>query len=285
MLQSLSHQKHLLGGCLLGVLLTACSTTPDPSARYTMRHDSAPTTRIDAQKIPDAVPRAEARSPYGNPETYVVRGKRYHVMASATGYRQRGIASWYGRKFHGHRTSSGDTYDMFAMTAAHTSLPLPTYVRVTNLDNQRQIIVKVNDRGPFHDDRIIDLSYAAAAKLDIAANGTGRVEVEAIDPENFRNEQRKQRPYALQALERSRDAAPDPRLFLQLGAFASRSNAEQLQQRITHVHPAVTIASPAQNTPALYRVRIGPLASAEEAEQLATELAQQGFRTTKIVRD
>lgn len=276
-----SYPKPFVVACLLSLLLVACSS---PGSRYAMRHDSAPRITIDPDRIPNAVPRAEPRSKYGNPDTYVVNGKRYHVMESASGFTQRGIASWYGRKFHGHRTSSGDTYDMFAMTAAHKSLPLPSYVRVTNLKNQRQIIVKVNDRGPFHDDRIIDLSYAAAAKLDIAAHGTGTVEIEVIDPHRYKNEKQKQRPYALQALERSRDKAIDAKMYLQLGAFASRVNAELLQQRITQIHQAVSIESGEAEQP-LYRVRIGPLASAEEADRLAIKLQQQGFTTPQIVID
>lgn len=136
----------------------------------------------DLHAIPDATPAAEPRSRYGNPAEYEVLGQRYFVLASAAGYRERGRASWYGTKFHGRRTSSGEPYDMFAMTAAHKTLPLPTYVRVTHLGNGRSIVVKVNDRGPFHQGRIIDLSYAAAAKLDILGHGSAEVEVEAIDP-------------------------------------------------------------------------------------------------------
>ena len=125
---------------------------------------------------------SEPLSRYGNPESYVVYGKTYHTLSSSKGYKERGAASWYGTKFHGKRTSSGEPYDLYAMTAAHKTLPLPTYVEVTNLKNGRTVIVKVNDRGPFHDDRLIDLSYAAAAKLDILPYGTGEVEVRAIDP-------------------------------------------------------------------------------------------------------
>lgn len=136
----------------------------------------------DLHTIPDAKPVTEPRSRYGNPPAYEVYGQRYFVLGSATGYRERGRASWYGTKFHGKRTSSGEPYDMFAMTAAHKTLPLPTYVRVTHLGNGRSVVVKVNDRGPFHEGRIIDLSYAAAAKLDILKHGHAEVEVETIEP-------------------------------------------------------------------------------------------------------
>jgi rare lipoprotein A len=136
----------------------------------------------DLSNIPDAVPQVEPKSPYGNPESYVVFGRRYHTLDSSKGYVARGLASWYGPKFDGRRTSSGEPYDMYAMTAAHKTLPLPTYARVTNMENGRSAIVKVNDRGPFYGDRIIDLSYAAASKLGVVDNGTAMVEVRAINP-------------------------------------------------------------------------------------------------------
>jgi len=279
---SLPYSTHIIMVSLISLTLTACSSS---NSRYAMRHDSAPNTKLNPHRIANAVPRAEPRSRYGNPDTYVVNGKRYYVKTSSTGYKQRGIASWYGRKFHGHRTSSGDTYDMFAMTAAHTSLPLPTYVKVTNLKNDRQAIVRVNDRGPFHDSRIIDLSYAAATKLGITATGTGMVEVEAIDPQQYKKARQKQRPYALQALERPTKQHVDPKMYLQLGAFISRVNAEKLQQRATKVHDPVNIKAQKKADKNIYRVRIGPLASTEEADQLTLDFTQQGFKTPKIVID
>lgn len=142
---------------------------------------------VDVSQIPDAEPREEPFARYGNKSPYVVFGESYRVLPSAKGYKERGIASWYGPDFHGKRTSSWEPYDMFRMTAAHKSLPLPTYAKVTNLQNGKHVIVKVNDRGPFHDGRIIDLSFAAAKKLDMAVNGTSQVEVEALDPGDFSN--------------------------------------------------------------------------------------------------
>ncbi len=139
---------------------------------------------IDPDSVPDAVPRVEPRSKSGNPDTYVVFGKRYSTLPASTGFVERGVASWYGEDFHGKRASNGEPYDMFAMTAAHKSLPLPTYARVTNLENGRSVVVRVNDRGPFVGDRVIDLSWVAAAKLRLANKGTGMVEVRAIDPED-----------------------------------------------------------------------------------------------------
>ena len=166
--------------CSLLVLLAfliGCASSP-----FTIKDSGPSSGSIDVSSVPDATPRIEPKSKYGNPPSYVVNGKRYYVMDSVKDYVENGIASWYGQKFHGRRTSSGETYDMYAMTAAHKSLPLPTYVEVRNLNNDKRVIVKVNDRGPFHDNRIIDLSYTAAAKLDIISKGTGLVEVRAIDP-------------------------------------------------------------------------------------------------------
>jgi peptidoglycan lytic transglycosylase len=132
--------------------------------------------------VADAVPRPEVKSRFGNPETYEVNGKRYRVLETSRGYDEEGVASWYGEPFHGRRASSGETFDMYAMTAAHRSLPLPTYVEVTNLENDRRVVLRVNDRGPFHEDRIIDVSYVAAVKLGMVGTGTARVRVRALDP-------------------------------------------------------------------------------------------------------
>lgn len=160
--------------------------------RYAMDSDAYPDLPPDVSNVPDAVPRVEPLARSGNRSTYEVWGKTYHVLPSAEGYEKGGRASWYGEKFHGYATASGEIYDMYKMTAAHRSLPLPSYARVTNVENNRSVIVKVNDRGPFHDDRLIDLSYAAAARLDILRNGTGHVRVEAIDPVAWQANQKRQ---------------------------------------------------------------------------------------------
>ncbi len=257
---------------LLGTALAACS-----GSRYHQRHDGAPAIGRDVSRIPDAVPRVEPRSRYGNPKTYRVNGRVYRVMESAEGYVERGIASWYGRKFHGHRTSSGETYDMYAMTAAHTRLPLPTYVQVTNLKNGRTVVVKVNDRGPFHPNRLIDLSWAAAKKLGIVETGTGLVEVRAIDPRNWHR--RPPRPGA----ERSRPALRYG-LYLQVGAFSSRTNAENLRRRLDGFGP-VAIQRVAKKRQSIYRVRIGPLSSVDEADRLAERLIRAGFDAPHVVID
>ncbi len=183
------------------LLLNSCATTapqqqakptmpaaqrqPEPFRNiYTQHQDAAPKNPrdIDFSTIPDATPRREPRGKYGNKSPYIVNGKTYTLLSDARGYQARGIASWYGEKFQGHRTSSFEPYDMYAMTAAHATLPIPSYVRVTHLGNHRSVVVRINDRGPFHDGRIIDLSWAAAHKLGYAMQGTAPVMVEAIVP-------------------------------------------------------------------------------------------------------
>ena len=176
----------LCGMLIVTMLLTGCSTP----TTVTKKKKDGPPKHIPPHllKTPDPVPKVEPLSRYGNrfnkgkSDTYVALNRRYRVMSTSRGYRARGIASWYGTQFHGRKTSNGERYDMFAMTAAHRSLPLPTYVRVTNLENGKSVVVRVTDRGPFHKDRIIDLSYVAAARLGILGRGTGHVEVESIDP-------------------------------------------------------------------------------------------------------
>lgn len=169
--------SNILIGILLVSVIAAC-TSPGP------RIIRSKPTPVDLDNIPNPVPRYEAPSRYGNPASYEVFGRRYYTRSSNHGFSEQGIASWYGPNFHGKRTSSGEPYDMYKMTAAHKSIKLPAYVEVTNLTNGRRIIVRVNDRGPFHENRVIDLSYVAAAKLDLVRHGTGLVEIRVIDPAN-----------------------------------------------------------------------------------------------------
>jgi len=181
---------HLLSVLFIAVLVTGCankSSVPKTNeGRYKVTKDYGPDALVDVSHVQDAVPKIEPRSRGGNRSRYEVLGKQYSVMPSAAGYNATGGASWYGKKFHGHLTANGEKYDMYQMTAAHKSLPIPTYVRVTNLANNRQVIVRVNDRGPFHKGRIIDLSYAAASKLDMLKQGTSKVRVEAINPATWK---------------------------------------------------------------------------------------------------
>ena len=275
----------------LTVVLSSCSTPG--SGRYSQRHDSAPDRRVDVSQVADASPRAEPKSRYGNPVSYVVRGKRYHTLPGSSGYRERGIASWYGTKFHGHRTSSGESYDMYKMSAAHKTLPLPTYARVTNLRNGKSVIVKINDRGPFHENRLIDLSYAAASRLGILAKGTGLVEVEAINPDQPVQRQVPRQKVGSQpklqqhVAAQSNLPATSPLLYLQVGAFQNLSNAERLKRRLAATAPSgkLHISEGNTNNQHLYRVRIGPLDSVEAADQLAQSLLQHGIAAPRVVID
>lgn len=238
--------------------------------------DGAPRAPIDVASVADAVPKVEPKSRHGNPASYAVFGKRYYTLDSSDGYRERGIASWYGTKFHGRRTSSGDPYDMYAMTAAHKTLPLPTYVSVTNLDNGRSVVLRVNDRGPFHANRIIDLSYTAASKLGILSKGTGSVEVLALDP-------RAPEPETVATL-RSSPAAGTTRLYLQTGSFSVRANAEQMKWKMESVSGGPVNIKPAQiGGRTTYRVWVGPIADVDKADRLAQQITDLGLEMPRIV--
>lgn len=258
----------------LAVVLAGCGA----GRVVTVQHDSGPPPgSIDVTNVPNAVPRVEAKSRYGNPESYVVFGKRYAVLDKSEGFIQRGIASWYGEKFHGRRTSSGETYDMYAMTAAHKNLPLPTYVQVRNLQNNKSIIVRVNDRGPFHENRIIDLSYTAAAKLDIIKDGTGLVEIRAIAPSQDES-----------ATQLIRTGVPDAEVrsfFIQVGAFSEYDNALSLKQRLYSLSNSIRIAEARLSSNTVYRVQIGPVESIDTADELVAGLEQYGVQEHRIVLD
>lgn len=271
---------------LLGLAVAGCASRPvtpplSPPARPGMpveelKQDVAPRADqipIDLHAIADAQPRAEPRSRYGNPRQYTVLGKTYQVLADARGYRERGGASWYGRKFHGRRTSSGEAYDMFAMTAAHKTLPLPCYVRVTHLGNGRSVIVRVNDRGPFHPGRIIDLSYAAAARLDMLQAGSAQVEVEVIEPQDL--------PAATAGTQPAPQQPPVAGArpgYLIAGTFADPVNAvllreSLLQARLGQVDIWVEDQPPAP----LHRVVLGPFADEASSQTARAELAARGL--------
>jgi len=269
--------RSLLVSALL-LTLVACGSSPQrkapsrPVAVPTQPPASgavpAPPTNLAA--IPDAVPRAEPRTRRGNPPTYEVLGKRYTLMTTDAGYKERGVASWYGPNFHAKATSNGDAYDMYAMTAAHKTLPIPAYVRVTNLSNGRSVVVRVNDRGPFVDNRIIDLSYTAAWKLDMLRSGTAFVEVEALAPG--------QSTITAAAV----PAPPPPPLsatrgwYVQAGAFAVEDNAARLVARLKDAGLAdVTLRNPGRDG-TLWRVRIGPVADVTAYDQLITKLSTLG---------
>jgi rare lipoprotein A len=256
--------------------LSACSTTSSlPGNR-----DAAPGGRIDVSKIQDAVPRHVRPSRYGNPSSYKVYGKRYHVLKTSKGYRQQGTASWYGTKFHGRRTSSGEAYDMYKMTAAHKTLPIPSYARVTHLQTGKSIVVRINDRGPFVNNRLIDLSYVAAHKLGIVKRGTGPVEVEVITPDDLKQPATPTTQLVdngVVPIDSTHQPVQSKPLYLQVGVFTLRENAERLRQDLLDLPlPGIHVISDSQQSEPRYRVRIGPIHEQSEADQLIKLLADNG---------
>jgi rare lipoprotein A len=263
--------------------LAACATAPPVQEPK----DSAPSNPpANLASLPDPRPRAEAPSKYGNKSPYQVNGKTYYVLRDAGRYREAGRASWYGAKFHGRPTSSGERYDMYQLTAAHRSLPIPSYVRVTNLDNHKSAILRVNDRGPFHEERLIDVSYAAAVKLGFADHGTARVMVELVDGTdqlqmaNAPPAAAQQKPPAVAATVVPGSASTQ--LFLQAGAFSNPAGAERLRQQLTellgsgvHVHRAARDR--------LFRVRIGPIEQLSEAARLQGLIVGASFAKPLII--
>ena len=255
-------------------LLAGCSGSS--SSRYSIEQDHGPRGHVDLSHVPDAVPREEPKSRGGNKSPYTVLGKKYYVMDSAAGYKQRGVASWYGKKFHGHKTSNGETYDMYGMSAAHKALPLPTFVRVTNLDNGKQVVVRVNDRGPFHGARLIDLSYAAAFKLDMLNKGTARVEIEAITSASQRPASTA-RSYPAPV---GRGSTGGHRV-VQVGAYSSWSAAQSVKTRLELALRGQRVEiSKREGYPALYRVRL-PLHGS--ADSLLSQLSAEGFYDAQVL--
>ena len=259
----------LLGFLLLILLLGGCASRAP--AVWSGRDGAAAQTPADLERTPDAVPRIEPLRVGGPNKPYEVRGVRYVPMTEDLPLRERGLASWYGRKFHGRPTSNGETYDMFAMTAAHKTMPLPSYARVRNPANGREIIVRVNDRGPFHPGRIIDLSYTAALKLGVLG-GVAPVEVERITHDEIRAGARPAPSAPFDA------AVPDAAsassgYWLQLGAFRDREGAQQLQRLLLQETPWLADQLTLQDDGQWVRVRVGPWAQRRDAETTAARLA------------
>jgi len=306
---------------LAAVLLAfaACSSTP--------RHGSTRTTLPPPPgNVPDAVPRAEPRSSRGNPQFYEVYGQRYQVRASADNYVERGVASWYGPDFQGHDTSSGERYDMYGMTAAHKTLPIPCYARITNLSNGRSVVVRINDRGPFVANRIVDLSYSAATRLDIVRTGTAFVELRTVGPGELPLAPAPTMVAAAPEVSTT-PAIPAPlpvatpvampvaapvaapaavpvaappavapavaapattsvALYIQVGAFADPGNAQRVVDRLQSAGvPHVFSVASAGSGQMLRRVRVGPIGSVEEFDQLAAQLATLGYPEARLAND
>jgi rare lipoprotein A len=294
----LTRCTRLAAATACSLLFAACASTPRRAAPAS----PPPAPPPDLTATPDAVPRSEARSGHGNPPFYDVNGRRYQVLASAEGYAERGVASWYGPDFHGHNTSSGEPYDMYAMSAAHRTLPIPCYARVTNLANGRSVVVRINDRGPFVANRIVDLSYTAALRLDIVRTGTAFVELRTVQPGEMPAV-----TAALPALPAQSASPPPPApatpvpaeapaeaaappalvaLYIQVGAFAEAANAQRLVERLqaAGIAQVFTLESTATGQ-LLRRVRIGPITRVEEFDRLAARLTSLGYPEARLAND
>jgi len=278
---------------VVALLLPACGSAPRresprapaPSAPApTAPATSLPPPPASADSIPDAVPRAEPRSTHGNPSFYDVNGQRYQVLASAEGFVERGVASWYGPDFHGHNTSSGEPYDMYAMSAAHKTLPLPCYARITNLGNGRSIVVRINDRGPFVGNRIVDLSYTAALKLDVVRTGTALVELRVVGPTADGVAQ--PAPVVATAAPVPAAAPATPVLYIQVGAYGDAANAQRVLTRLQGAGFSNAFSISAESGGRrLQRIRVGPISTVEQFDALAARLATLGFPEARLATD
>ncbi len=258
---------YLIFIALVFQLLFACSYN---NGRYQQESDSTPTRVPTVLELKDAIARAEPLSKGGN-QNYQVRGKYYDVLSNAIGFEQNGTASWYGKKFHGHLTSNGEIYDMYSMSAAHKNLPLPTYLKVTNLANQKSVIVRVNDRGPFHQSRIIDLSYSAAYKLDMLKTGTAKVRIAAITDFSGKNK------YTNQTFKSTNKTDIDKKqtgIFIQVFATSKLSVAQKTAATLSLEYKQKVIYPKHQG---IYRVQIGPLKSSSITSQLLKKLKLSGY--------
>ncbi|MDX1376093.1 MAG: septal ring lytic transglycosylase RlpA family protein [Burkholderiales bacterium] len=285
----------------LALTLAACGSAPPretpptgaPQRGGGYYQDDGPGEVVPANlaQVPDAVPRREPLHRFAN-RPYEVFGRQYVPYTELGAFEQRGVASWYGRKFHGQRTSSGEPYDMYAMTAAHPTLPIPSYAQVTNLENGRSVVVRINDRGPFLRDRVIDLSYAGAWKLGYVQAGHARVEVRAVVPGETRVLAGTQ-PAAPAAPANGTAAAASPvpteassgRLYLQLGAFSAAASAESVRERLQRELDWVGERIEVLASGALYKLQLGPYRSRQDAVGMAERIAQElNFRPFLVVR-
>ncbi len=262
-------------GSLLAILaalfLASCSSEPP---KIEEPQDGPSSTDLKESDVADAVPVAEPLARYGNHSPYQVFGKTYYVLNSSEGYHEQGIASWYGSKFHGRKTSSGEPYDMHLATAAHKSLPLPTYAEVTNLDNGKKVIVKINDRGPFKHDRLIDLSFGAAVRLGMTQTGTARVDVRVIDVSQGK-------PAGTYTAANTSYVTDTEETWLQAGAYGQREGAEQLASQLKRASLSPVSIHNAGN---LFRVWLGPYTSSSEIESVISRAIELGFERPHRVR-
>jgi len=315
MKQRIWNQRACLSLLAVSIMLSACGTFKGHTGKGGGYYqDDGPPKGAEwrkIQQVPDATPQNLPLSKTGN-APYIVFGKRYVPLKRGITYQKQGVASWYGKKYHGRKTSSGEQYDMYAMTAAHPTLPLPSFVQVTNLDNQRQVIVKVNDRGPFLNNRLIDLSYAAAAKLGIIATGTGRVQVSLLNPNSYQAASTMQdtaravtpalgvsakplqdnsfvsiiRPVASQSKSNLPSVTPNKQvsLMLQVAAFSNQQNAINVQHKLLNnglIEPVVETTQ--RGNRVLYRVLVGPYV-ASQIDSAKQTLVELGFNAIVVKR-
>jgi len=270
-------------------LLWGCQSAP--GGRYSQHKDSAPRHVAKLPETLDAVPKYEPYRMF-NSRPYVVLNKRYTPLSSGKGFEQTGFASWYGQKFHGHLTSNGETYNMFAMSAAHKTLPLPSYVRVTNLQNGKQVIVRVNDRGPFHDNRIIDLSYAAAVKLGYHDKGTAQVNIEVIHFDEDNNVTVGNQPTVsydeylgitrpIESIvansEQITGAINDESLngvYIQVAALSNQQKAKSISNILSALYQVPSHIPMVNN---IYKLQLGPIFDEPQALELLEKLKQNGY--------
>lgn len=255
----------IVGICL--VFIQACAIHPG---------GDGPGKNINPDDIKQPIPKKLEYSRYGNPKKYTVFGKTYFVKDSHLGYNQTGMGSWYGTQFHGKKTSTQETYNMYAMTAAHKTLPIPCYAEVTNLDNGKKVIVKINDRGPFHEGRIIDLSYAAAAKLDYLKKGTARVRVRTIDA----NQVRAQSPNSKKV---DKSLQPGQYYYVQVGAYSQDSSVDLMLTRLRAARISPINSTMRRRGETLSKVRVGPLRDPQIVAQVMDRLDDAGIYPYKLV--
>ncbi|MFL0803737.1 MAG: septal ring lytic transglycosylase RlpA family protein [Agarilytica sp.] len=278
------------------VLLTACE-----NLWVVEEQDRGPDQPLDVSHIKEPIPREELRTIAGNKTPYKVLGKTYHILSTPEGYREKGVASWYGEKFHGRHTANGEIYNMYGMTAAHKTLPIPSYVRVTNIENRRSIIVRVNDRGPFHGDRVIDLTYTAAKKLGYERSGTAKVSLEYIDPSTYHATHPQSSSGGAKvanngvSVSGSGLKAPEPEdsggyklpenTYLQAGAFGKKASAEAFKVKLKTLSALPIRIRPPSRRKDLYIVQIGPVTSNLQVLELRQKLLDANYPAPHVVRE
>ncbi len=276
---------------LLALMVAACgsrgrerSSAPAGAAPTSPRYeplDGPPNVPFDVEALPEPVVKDEPLARYGNHSPYEVFGKRYQVLPRSAGYVERGTASWYGTKFHGRLTSTREPYDMYQFTAAHKTLPLPSYARVTRLDTGKSVVVRINDRGPFVGTRLIDLSYAAAVKLGIHLTGTAPVEVRVLHPGDDVNAQRPTVPQAA----KPPIVTSGGNIYVQVAAFSARASAFQYRRRLLgEGFDEVRVFTARSDRGRVWRVRVGPLQTLEQAESVRARLRAGGFGEPRVIQ-